>query len=167
MCRRRWRLWCGWLRSRVSRRPESEWGSPEESPGFLLWRVTLGWQRAMREALAPHGLTHVQFVLLASAWWLGREGAPTQMELARQAGTDPMMTSQVVRKLEDKALVTREEDPSDARARRIVLTRQGRTLLTKALSDVERADAEFFAALGNGRARFAKQLGRLGRGDAE
>lgn len=165
MCRRRWRSSCGWLR--VSREPESEWGSPEESPGFLLWRVTLGWQRAMREALAPYGLTHVQFVLLASAWWLGREGAPTQMQLAQQAGTDPMMTSQVGRKLEDKGLIRRDEDPNDARARRIVLTRQGKALLTKALADVERADAEFFAALGNEQQRFVRALTKLSRSDAE
>lgn len=121
----------------------------------------------MREALGPHGLTHVQFVLLASAWWLGREGAPTQMELAQQAGTDPMMTSQVVRKLEGKALVTREEDPNDARARRVVLTKQGKALLTKALADVERADEEFFATLGNEQARFTRALNKLSRGDAE
>jgi hypothetical protein len=31
----------------------------------VLWRATLAWQREMRTALAPHGLTHVQFVLLA------------------------------------------------------------------------------------------------------
>jgi DNA-binding MarR family transcriptional regulator len=149
----------------VSKEPASEWGSPEDSPGFLLWRVTLAWQRAMRQTLAPHDLTHVQFVLLASSWWLGQEEPPTQMRLAQQAGTDPMMTSQVVRKLEDKGLVTREEDPGDARARRIELTSKGRALLKKALSDVERADAEFFATLGNEQARFARALGKLSRAD--
>jgi DNA-binding MarR family transcriptional regulator len=150
----------------VIKEPKTEWEGPEDSPGFLLWRVTLAWQRAMRVALAPHGLTHVQFVLLASSWWLGQEEPPTQQRLAEHAGTDPMMTSQVVRKLEDKGLVTREEDPADARARRIVLTGEGRALLAPALKDVERADAEFFAALGSGQARFARSLAKLGRGDA-
>ena len=97
----------------MSREPSSEWEGPEDSPGFLLWRVTLAWQRAMRAALAPHELTHVQFVLLASSWWLGRTEAPTQQGLAEHAGTDPMMTSQVLRKLEDRGLVTREQDPAD------------------------------------------------------
>ena len=50
--------------------PESRLPGPERSPGFLLWRVTLAWQRAMRAALAPHDLTHVQFVLLTTTWWL-------------------------------------------------------------------------------------------------
>ena len=150
----------------MSRGPVSEWDGPEDSPGFLLWRATLAWQRAMRAALSPHGLTHVQFVLLASAWWLGQHEAPTQQRLAEHAGTDPMMTSQVIRKLEERGFVVRQQDPADARARRIVLTPAGRSLLTKALRDVERADAEFFAGLGNERARFTRGLARLGRDDS-
>ena len=43
---------------------------PQNSPGFLLWHVTLRWQRDIAAALAPLDLTHVQFVLLASTWWL-------------------------------------------------------------------------------------------------
>jgi hypothetical protein len=32
------------------------------------------WQREITAALAPLGLTHVQFVLLAAAWWLNSRG---------------------------------------------------------------------------------------------
>lgn len=65
----------------------SRFPAPEQGPGFLLWRVTLSWQRQMRAALAPHGLTHVQFVLLASLWWLQEHGSdgPSQAQLAEQA----------------------------------------------------------------------------------
>jgi DNA-binding MarR family transcriptional regulator len=57
------------------------------------------------------GLTHVQFVLLlASLWWLtqvtGEE--PSQRRVAEHAGTDPMMTSQVLRVLTSKGLIARE-----------------------------------------------------------
>jgi hypothetical protein len=41
--------------------------APDKSPGFLLWQVTLRWQRKVTIALAPLDLTHVQFVLLATA----------------------------------------------------------------------------------------------------
>jgi DNA-binding MarR family transcriptional regulator len=102
----------------------------------------------MRAALAPHDLTHVQFVLLASAWWLGdHEEPPTQQRLADQAGTDTMMTSQVIRKLAERGLVDRTPDPRDARALRIVVTTEGREVLAAALRDVERTDAEYFAAV--------------------
>ena len=78
-------------------------GGSADSLGFLLWPVTLAWQRAVVAALNPHGLTHVQFVLLASTWWLGETGgSPNQFDLAPQAGTDVKMTSQVVRTLEAK-----------------------------------------------------------------
>jgi DNA-binding MarR family transcriptional regulator len=120
-----------------------------ESVGQLLWQVTLAWQRAMRGALEPHDLTHVQFVLLTSACWLGaHEEPPTQQRIAEHAGTDVLMTSQVLRRLAARQLISRELDDRDPRARRIVLTDTGRAVLTDALSDVATTDAEFFAALG-------------------
>jgi DNA-binding MarR family transcriptional regulator len=118
---------------------------PAASPGFLLWHLTLAWQRAVSAVLEPLGLTHVQFVLLASAWWLGSHGqVPNQLGLARHAGTDVKMTSQVVRRLEAKGLLEREVDPDDTRARRLRLTAEGRRLAKRAVTAVEAADARFF-----------------------
>ena len=113
--------------------------APQQSPGYLLWRTTLAWQRRMRSVLMPHHLTHVQCVLLASLWWLEEhDGHPsTQARLAAQAGTDPMMTSQVIRKLEARGLLERALDPTDARARQLGLTACGRALVASALADVE------------------------------
>jgi DNA-binding MarR family transcriptional regulator len=117
-----------------------------ESPGFLLWHVTLRWQRAIAAALAPLELTHVQCVLLACAWWLNRRGeTPTQIALAAQGGTDVKMTSQVVRALEAKGLLERAADPADARARRIRVTTSGKRLAPRAIRAVEAVDAAFFA----------------------
>ena len=119
---------------------------PSQSPGFLLWHATLRWQRAVAAALAPLDLTHVQFVLLASCWWLNQhDEQPTQARLAEHAGTDVKMTSQVVRGLERKGLVEREVDPRDTRARRLRVTRRGARLAPRAIEVVERADSEFFS----------------------
>lgn len=118
---------------------------PADSPGFLLWRATLRWQRMISSALAPLGLTHVQFVLLACAWWLNQAGGrPSQVEVARQAGTDVKMASEVLRSLERKGLLERRADESDARARQIVVTRKGKALAPKAIAAVEAVDSEFF-----------------------
>lgn len=128
------------------------------SPGFLRWRLTLSWQRAITSALAPIGLTHVQFVLLACTSWLTEQGAaPNQLQLAHQAGTDPKMTSQVLRRLEAKRLITREVDRTDTRARRVRLTAQGASLAQRAITIVEDIDAEFFDC----DAMFAPTLQRL------
>jgi DNA-binding MarR family transcriptional regulator len=118
---------------------------PDESPGFLLWHVTLRWQRDMAAALAPLSLTHVQFVLLATTWWLNSQGEhPNQLAVARQAGTDVKMTSQVLRTLEAKGLIRRDVDAADTRARRLSVTADGARLATQALTAVETADAAFF-----------------------
>ena len=114
---------------------------PEESPGFLLWHVTLRWQRDVTAALKPLGLTHVQFVLLASTWWLNtHDEQPSQSALAAFTSTDVKMTSQVIRTLEHKRLVTRKVDPADTRARRLVVTRAGATLAPLAIDAVEAVD---------------------------
>ena len=120
---------------------------PSYSPGFWLWHATLRWQREIAAVLSPLGLTHVQFVLLSCAWWLNDHGlVPNQLELARQAGTDVKMTSQVVRKLEAKGLLERDTDPGDTRARRLRITPEGTNLALRAIEHVERADAEFFGS---------------------
>lgn len=122
--------------------------SADESPGLLLWQVTNRWQAAQRAALKPYGLTHVQFVLLASLAYLQAEGTPvTQRRLADHAATDPMMTSQVLRTLESRALLTRAPHPHDARARTLTLTQEGATLANTAVAAAEACDAAFFAPL--------------------
>ncbi|MFG2990598.1 MarR family winged helix-turn-helix transcriptional regulator [Streptomyces sp. NPDC048257] len=136
--------------------------SPGESPGFLLWHATLRWQRDIAAALAPLDLTHVQFVLLACTWWLNSQGEhPNQLALARQAGTDVKMTSQVLRTLERKGLVEREVDPADTRAKRLRVTDTGADLAPRAIAAVERADAQFFRPVPVGDA--VALLGRLAR----
>ncbi|MGQ0837252.1 MarR family winged helix-turn-helix transcriptional regulator [Actinokineospora sp.] len=118
---------------------------PKDSPGFLLWRTTLRWQRAITAALRPLELTHVQFVLLAAVWWLSdQSAAPSQRQVADHAGTDVMMTSQVLRALERRGLVARAQDGADARVRRLTVTDSGRKLAERAVAVVEAADADFF-----------------------
>jgi DNA-binding MarR family transcriptional regulator len=120
---------------------------PDESPGFLLWHVTLRWQREIAAALAPLNLTHVQFVLLAATWWLNSRGEdPNQLGVARQAGTDVKMTSEVLRKLEAKGLIVRAVDAADTRARRLRVTERGGELAVRAVAAVEAVDASFFQA---------------------
>lgn len=120
-------------------------GGASESPGLLLWRTTMRWQRVMTAALAPLDLTHVQFVLLASAMWLGRNGEPpNQVQLAAQAGTEVKMTSDVVARLEAKGLIVREADPRDSRAKVIRVTAAGAAAAQQAIVAVEAADSVFF-----------------------
>jgi DNA-binding MarR family transcriptional regulator len=140
----------------------SRYPGPEQSPGYQLWRVTNLWQRRMRATLAPLGLTHVQFVLLAVTAWLTRDdGVVTQIQVADAAGTDEMMTSQVLRTLERNNFIVREKHPSDARARRLVVTDSGRAIVVRAMETVENADVEFFSVLGEEEAGLTRMLRAL------
>lgn len=136
--------------ARQSRRAPAKGGQfPDSSAwdrtGFLLWHAVLEWRRKVTDGLAEVGLTHVQFVLLASAKWLAHRGeAPSQVELASHAGVDPMMTSQVVRSLERAKLVRRVADKEDARVRRIVVTASGERSVMAAVKIVERMDRDVF-----------------------
>jgi DNA-binding MarR family transcriptional regulator len=136
---------------------------PEESPGFLLWHVTLRWQRDVTAALEPLGLTHVQFVLLASTWWLNTHGQqPSQAALSAFASVDVKMASQVIRTLEAKGLLTREVDAADSRARRLVVTKTGAKLAPKAIDAVEAVDAGLLNELSPADARaFTRALTQL------
>ncbi|HXF29104.1 MAG TPA: MarR family transcriptional regulator, partial [Chlamydiales bacterium] len=116
---------------------------PEESPGYLLWKVSALWRRAIEAVLRPLGLTHPQFVILAAIGWLTRQPKEVrQIEIARFAGLDPNTTSQILRSLQTKKLIRREI--SDGRSKSPSLTAVGSALLQKALPAVEKADSAFF-----------------------
>ncbi len=140
---------------------ETSFNEPNDNPGFLLWRVTNAWQRQIRAALEPLDLTHVQFVLLASLGWLSEtEQNITQVKLALHANTDIMMTSQVVRTLENKHYLERHSDPKDARSKLLSITPTGLALVNQAIKAVETVDKNFFANLEQPK-NFARDLRHL------
>jgi DNA-binding MarR family transcriptional regulator len=130
-----------------------------DSPGFSLWQVSSLWQRRINAGLRPFGLTHAQFVLLASLTWLADSDKPlTQAELASHAKMDVMMTSNVLRTLEEKNLVRRDPHPTDTRAKSLAVTEQGRELAAQAVRVVENIDHDFFSKLGADMGRFNQNL---------
>ena len=121
--------------------------SPEDSPGYLLGQLTMLWQRKQKRVLDPLDLTQTQFMLLAALAWLSKESdAVTQIDIANQGNADRMMVSKVLRTLEEKMFVTRQEHKTDTRAKTISLTPLGGSVLQQALVAIELADLEFFSA---------------------
>lgn len=119
---------------------------PKESPGFLLWRISTAWRSRIEGVLKTLGLTHPQFVVLAATGWLNQEGDTTQASIGKMAGLDPNTTSQIIKGLEKKGLIKREQS-SDGRAKNVSLTLKGSEILKLALPAVEKADTEFFSPL--------------------
>ncbi len=145
----------------MTRRLATSYADADQSVGLLLWQVTNRWQAAQRAALKPFDLTHVQFVLLASLTWLGGDDPVNQRDLAEHAATDPMMTSQVLRALQQRGLVTRQPHPGDGRAWAVAVTPAGELIANQANAAVETCDEVFFAGLGARTTAFAGSLRRL------
>ncbi len=127
---------------------EFQFKSPNDSPGYLLGQLTMLWQRKLKKVLDPLDLTHTQFVLLAASGWLSKKNkAVTQVDIANQSNADRMMVSKVLRTLEEKGFITRQEHETDTRAKTIRLTADGVAVLQKAIKNVENADLDFFSGL--------------------
>lgn len=126
----------------------SQFKGPQESPGFLLWKVSTFWRRHIEAALQTLELTHPQFVLLASIGWLNQNNHDiTQAELAHWCSTDINMTSQVLRTLEKKGFIERYYQDGNAKSKFSKITKKGTSLLEKAIPLVEKVDHDFFSKL--------------------
>jgi hypothetical protein len=72
----------------------------------------------------------------------------TAAEEEDRAGTDPMMTFQVLGVFERRDLITRSADPTDSRAWLFGVASQGAALDQQAIPAAKRTDVEFFAPAG-------------------
>jgi len=120
---------------------------PEDSPGLLLWQLTNQWQRQQRQALAKLGLTHAQFVVLASMLWLSSlpDNTVTQKQVSELSKIDKMSMSDLVTTLLQKKMLLRTSHHKDKRSYCLDLTNKGRRIVLKAIPVVEGIDAEFFS----------------------
>lgn len=140
---------------------ETEFERAEDSPGLLLWQLSNKWQAQQRAALKPFELTHVQFVLLATLTFAAGKRTFTQKQLADYIQADVMMTSQVLRRLEQKGLVERMPSEADGRAFTLKPTTQGVALANRAVKAVEKVDRDFFGAIGNDSSKMIVMMQRL------
>jgi len=124
-----------------------------------LWQVTNLWQREIKKALEQYGITHSQFVLMASIHWLTlNKQEVTQIVLSGHTKIDPMTTSTVLRTLQQKAFIQRQEHATDTRAKTVELTEEGKKIIKKAIVTIESFDAAFFSELGSGTNDFNLKL---------
>ncbi|MBU6993517.1 MarR family winged helix-turn-helix transcriptional regulator [Ferrovum myxofaciens] len=147
------------------KKPEVSESSPfrhaqaDDSPGFLLWKLTALWQRKLGGIFDAFALTQTQFAILASLLWFERQHEPpTQARLVEHAKIDKMTLSKAIRKLEEAGLVNRESSTSDTRAIQVRFTVAGRKLIHQAIIAIERADDEFFSCLTEGQIETYKAL---------
>ncbi|MEU0407800.1 MarR family transcriptional regulator [Streptomyces griseorubiginosus] len=123
--------------------------SENATPGFLVWRLSMKWRVAVDRAVAPLGLTHAQYSLVASLYGMQRGGErPSQRRLADHTGLEPLYVSKLARSLESAGLLERTRDPRDPRAVQLALTEEGRERTRQAITVVQGLLEQLLAPLG-------------------
>ncbi|THD50107.1 MAG: MarR family transcriptional regulator [Bradyrhizobium sp.] len=140
-------------------------GSETETiAGFLLWQVSKLWQQRLTLALEDLGLPPTQAVILANVLRLSEEGGEvTQSSLSKATKVDRMTTSQTLRSLETKRLITRRSSKIDSRTNQIRLTDQGRETAFEAVARLAAAHQTFFRSLKDDKGKMVSYLQRLVR----
>jgi MarR family transcriptional regulator, organic hydroperoxide resistance regulator len=117
--------------------------------GSLVWRLSMKWRAAVDRVVAPFGLTHAQYVLLATLYGLSlSHKAPSQRELADATGLEPAYVSRLARSLEANQLIERTEAPTDVRAVELKLTSRGEEVVTQAIAAVRELHDELLEPIG-------------------
>jgi DNA-binding MarR family transcriptional regulator len=131
-------------------------GRPEDqSLGMLIHLAQSMLQPAASEALRPLSLTLSEFIFLRMLLeWPGASNA----DIAREANVSPQAIHKVLRGLEDTGAVERPVSAPSGRALPARLTRNGRSLLTRAIVAVQVAEDEVLSGLTQAERRQLKRL---------
>jgi DNA-binding MarR family transcriptional regulator len=128
-------------------RLKTQFGSAEQSPGFLLWKASNRLQRLHSQGLSDLGITPTQFSVMMSLLYLRQEGAVNSTRIVQHTGMDKMAVSDLVKALQKKRLLSRSADTEDGRSRLIEPTARGVALTNSAVAKVEALDALYFRAV--------------------
>lgn len=144
--------------------------SESETTGSLVWRLAMRWRAAVDRAVAPFGLTHAQYVVLATLYGLVLNGVrPSQRQLADTTGLEPVYVSRLAKALDDGGLIERVQAAADTRAVELSLSPQGEDVVVQAIAAVRELHASLLAPIGGGQSernrRFRTTLRALLRED--
>ncbi|NBE98860.1 MarR family transcriptional regulator [Nonomuraea sp. KC401] len=119
-------------------------GDLELSVGYVLKQVHASMRTAMDEALRPLDLTVPQYACLEL---LGQDPGLSNSELARRAFVTRQSMNLVLRRLQERGLLTRPDQAPHGRVLPTVLTTDGQTVLRKASVAVRAVEKRLFSPL--------------------
>lgn len=140
--------------------PSSDDFSLETHVGFLLRKAHQRHVAIFVEATADTGLTPTQFAALRK---LAEVGSATQNHLGRLVALDPATIQGVARRLIERGLISRAQDPMDRRTAVLTTTETGQALVERSVTCARRAHETALAPLSvDERSLFLALLRRLG-----
>ena len=135
-----------------------------EGPSFTFSQAYFTWKRITDRAIEAIGLTHTQYVFMGTLFELEKHNdKATQNDLARLTNSDVTMTSQILRTLQKRGLVLREQIDGDERAKYSSLSPAGKKLVKKAAEIMKINEKEYFAPIENDMPNFMANLKKLTR----
>ena len=118
-----------------------------ECPYYLISRASLAITSELRRELAAAGVWDVRPAYLGVLLTLWTEDGLRIHELGRRAGLEPSTMTGLLDRMERDRLVSREPDPQDRRAHRIVLSARGRDVKEAVLEVIDRTMDAAFAGI--------------------
>jgi DNA-binding MarR family transcriptional regulator len=116
-----------------------------ESSFTLLSQVIDLWQDELKAELSQYKLSYIEFTVLTSLLYLREQrNEVTQVNICTYANIKPMNASIVVRGLQAKGFIKRQEHSIDTRAKAINFTTEGLKTLQTAVTEVEALNVSFF-----------------------
>jgi len=112
--------------------------------GFLIWDVSRLWRVVLDRTLKPLGVTRSQYSVIA---FLSRRDGMTQTALAADLDMTKVAVGGLLERMEAVGLVERRADESDARVRRVFLTRKGTRMTQKIRELADPIEREMLASL--------------------
>ena len=129
--------------------------SIEDRTGFTLAKVCRAHRGNVGELLAEVGLHVGQEMVLIELW---KDDGLRGVELAGRLGVEPPTVTKMLRRLERCGLVSRRQDPDDARSFRVYLTDEGRSLEGPVVRCWERVEEKTLAGMSAGERRTFHRL---------
>lgn len=97
----------------------------EQCVNFVLTKAQNAVQQLFKAELAPYGVTPGQYAVLKCLW---DDNGQTAKQLAERLYLDGSTVTGILDRMEAKNLISRQSDPKDRRALRVILTDRGSAL---------------------------------------
>ena len=131
----------------------------DEAPSHLMRRCQQLYGDLYARETGQRDLTKQQFTVLAA---LEHNDGVSQTALVEMTGIDRSTLAEMVRRMLEKGLLSRERTEEDARANAVAITQSGRKALRSARNAADRAERALLDALPPAeRTRFVKSLAAI------
>lgn len=119
--------------------------NPQDNIGYLIWKILKFWQRGKHKIIDEFGITGSQLEVMGAIYQKERDhNEVTQILLSQETDIDPMTISTILRNLQKKGLIIRQESKIDTRARVVKFTKEGNDLFEKAIAKVQQKEESLF-----------------------